>query len=195
MRVPGYPGQDDSYPQLQMLWPEQHLAAPPPVRLPPGYGLRTYRRGDEPRFYEIMALAGWPGWDDKKLQPWLPRLLPDGWFMAVHLESGETVATAMALSSDAYPSGGELGWLAADPAHTGKGLGMAVTAAVTTRFIDGHCHPIHLYTEHWRLPALKTYLKVGYVPFLCTREMAGPWRAVCAQLDWPFAPELWATEV
>jgi hypothetical protein len=50
MLVAVYPGQDDSYPQLQMMWPQQRLAAPPAVGLPPGYGLRTYRRGDEPRF-------------------------------------------------------------------------------------------------------------------------------------------------
>ena len=74
--------------QLQMVWPEHLLSAPPAVRLPPGYALRTYRPGDEPRFYEVMALAGWPGWDDEKLRPWLARIPPGSWFMAVHEASG-----------------------------------------------------------------------------------------------------------
>jgi len=184
-------GENESYTQLQMVWPERLLNAPPAARLPPGYALRTYRRGDEPRFYEVMELAGWPGWNDEKLQPWLPRILPGGWFMAVHKESGEIVATAMSLHSEVYPSGGELGWLAGDPAHAGKGLGMVVSAAVTARFIAAGYRNIHLYTEDYRLPALKTYLELGYIPFLYTPEMPERWRAICAQLQWPFTPEVW----
>ena len=115
--------------------------------------------------------------------------------MAVHEESGEIVATAMALNSEVYPSGGELGWLAGDPAHAGKGLGMAVSAAVTARFIAAEYRNIHLYTEDYRLPALKTYLKLGYIPFLYTPEMPERWRAICAQLQWPFTPEVWRSEV
>jgi len=183
--------ENESYVQLQMVWPEHLLDTPPAVRLPPGYTLRTYRRGDEPRFYEVMELAGWVGWNDEKLRPWRSRILPEGWFMAIHGESNEIVATAMALHSKVYPSGGELGWLACDPAHTGKGLGMAVSAAVTARFIDAGYRNIHLYTEDWRLPALKTYLKLGYIPFLYTPEMWERWKAICAQLQWPFTPEIW----
>jgi len=181
------------YTQLQMLWPERLLDAPPIVRLPPGYSLRTYRRGDEPRFFKIMELAGWPGWDDEKLQPWIARIPPGSWFMAVHEGSGEIVTTAMGLHdhSELHPFGGELGWVAGDPAHAGKGLGLAVCAAVTARLLDAGYRDVHLYTEHWRLAALKTYLKLGYVPFLHTPEMPERWRAICALLQWPFTPELW----
>ena len=183
----------EPYTQLEMVWPEHLLKAPPAVRLPEGYSLRTYQRGDELRFYRVMELAGFTGWDDKVLRPWLTRILPESWFMAVHEESPAFVATAMALHShtELHPFGGELGWVAGDPAHAGKGLGMAVCAAVTARLIDAGYRHIHLYTEHWRPAALKTYLKLGYVPFLCTAEMPERWQAVCAQLDWPFTPGVW----
>jgi len=179
--------------QLQMVWPERLLSAPPAVQLPPGYALRAYRPGDEPRFYEVMALAGWPGWDDAKLRPWLARIPPGSWFMAVHEASGQIVATAMGLHdhSDTHPFGGELGWVAGDPAHTGKGLGRAVCAAVTGRLIAAGYRNIHLYTEPFRLAALKSYLKLGYIPFLYMPEMRERWRTICAQLDWPFTPEAW----
>jgi mycothiol synthase len=140
-----------------------------------------------------MDLAGWPDWDDKKLQPWMARIPPESWFMAIHQESDVIVATAMGLhdQTDLLPFGGELGWVAADPDHTGKGLGMAVCAAVTARLIHAGYRNIHLYTEHWRLAALKTYLKLGYIPFLYKPEMPERWRAVCMQLQWPFTPEIW----
>jgi mycothiol synthase len=187
---------DDDYAyatQLQMVWPEHLLDAPPSVKVRPGYALRTFEWGDQPRFYKVMALAGWPEWDDERLQPWLERILPNGWFMATHEESGQIVASAMCLHSYSalHPFGGELGWLAGDPAHAGRGLGGVVSAAVTRRFLGAGYTDIHLYTEDFRFAALRTYLKLGYVPFLYLPEMAERWRAVCEQVGWSFTPDAW----
>ena len=179
--------------QLQMVWPADRLDSPPEPTLSAGYTLRTFEFGDQPRFYELMALAGWPEWDDDRLQPWLERILPGGWFMAVHEESDLIAASAMCLHSYSalHPFGSELGWLAGDPAHAGQGLGKAVSAAVTQRFIEAGYTNIHLYTEDFRYAALRTYLTLGYVPFLYLPEMADRWHATCEQVDWPFTPEEW----
>ena len=140
-----------------------------------------------------MALAGWPGWNHEKLRPWAERQLPDGWLMAVHTASDTIVATAMALHDCAEfgVEGGELGWVAADPAYIGKGLGTTVSAAVTTRLLAAGYRHIHLYTDDWRLAALKTYLKLGYVPFLYEPGMEERWRTICDQLLWSFTPAEW----
>jgi mycothiol synthase len=140
-----------------------------------------------------MELAGWEGWNDHVLQPSLAKILPGGWFMAIHEKSNEIVATAMALHNykREYPFWGELGWLAGDPAHAGKGLGMAVSAAVTARFIAAGYRKIHLFTEDFRLAALKTYLKLGYVPFLYSPDMQDRWKVVCEQLKWTYTPDEW----
>ncbi|HMN29017.1 MAG TPA: GNAT family N-acetyltransferase, partial [Caldilineaceae bacterium] len=116
------------------------------------------RPGDEPGFYRLMALAGWPGWDDEKLRPWLARIPPASWFMLLPGGSNEIAATAMGLHdhSDQHPFGGELGWVAGDPAHSGQGLGLVVCAAVTRRLLAIGYRNLHLYTEHWRLAAIKT---------------------------------------
>jgi mycothiol synthase len=179
--------------QLRMAWPAQRLVVPPEVRLPAGYALRTYRAGDEPRFYEVMALAGWPGWNEERLRPWRARILPEGWFFAVHAASDQIVATAMSVHDhqDWHPFGGELGWVAGDPAHAGRGLGKAVVGAVTARLLGMGYRNIHLFTEDYRLPALRTYLKIGYVPMLYDADMPERWRAVCEQVGWPFTPEQW----
>jgi mycothiol synthase len=181
------------YQQLEMVWPQHLLNAPPSRAVPDGYTLRTYRPGDEPQFYELMRLAGWPGWDDAKLAPWFARIVPDGWFQLIHEASGKLVASAMGLHSHAqdHPFGGELGWVAGDPEHAGKGLGAVVVAAVTSRLMAGGYHNIHLYTEHWRLPALKTYFKLGYIPYLYTADMPERWRVICEQINWPYRPDQW----
>jgi hypothetical protein len=31
-----------------------------------------------------MEPAGWQGWNEELLQPWLAKIIPDGWFMVVH---------------------------------------------------------------------------------------------------------------
>ena len=179
--------------QLRMVWPEHRSQAPPTVALPHGHSLRTYEPGDEPRFFEVMELAGWPGWDAKRLRPWRDRVLSEGWFMVVHEKSNEVVATGMALRDrrEFGRQGGEIGWIAVDPAHRGKGLGATVSAAATTRLLEEGYRDIHLYSEDWRLAALRIYLELGYNPLLYASEMLGRWRTVCAQLEWPFTPEKW----
>jgi mycothiol synthase len=184
-------------PQLQMVWPERLLKMPPMVHLPGGYTLRTYQPGDEPRFYDLMALAGWPGWTDEKLKPWLSRVLPDGWFMVMHEARDEIVATAMGLHNykEIHPFQSELGWVACDPAHQGQGLGLAVCAAVTARLIKAGYRNICLYSEDFRLAALKTYLKLGYLPLLYKPDMLRRWRTICEQLQWPYMPEVWRSQI
>ncbi len=177
--------------QLQMAWPVYLLHTPPAVRLCPGYLMRTYQPGDEDPFLNLMKMAGWNDWDKQRLDPWFQRLLPGGWYVAIHEMSGQMVASCMALRSEAYSSGGELGWLAGAPTHSGKGLGLSVSAAVTARFIEEGYRIIHLYSEDYRLPALKIYLRLGYVPLLNTKAMSDRWKVICNRLRWPFTPEKW----
>lgn len=183
-------------PQLQMIWPTSRLTQPPQVVLPPGYHLRTYQPGDEIRFFEVMALAGWPGWDEARLKPWLYRMLPQGWFMVVTEAGDQIVATAMATHDSTWvrPFCGEVGWVAGDPAHKGRGLGTAVVAAVTAQFIERGYPSIHLFTEHYRLPAITIYLRLGYLPLLYRPEMFDLWRGICTAVKRPFTPELWPTK-
>lgn len=153
--------------QVQMVWPVDLLEKPPVVKVPVGYKLRAYQQGDEPAFFNLMDSVGWRGWDDEKLRPWLYRILPEGWFMAVDEASGEIAATCMATHDHTWqvPFCGEVGWTAAHPDHQGKGLGRAVVSAVVGRFLQAGYSIIHLYTEVWRLPALKMYLRLDFVPY------------------------------
>jgi mycothiol synthase len=182
--------------QLQMLWPK-HLQDISPgslaseQALPAGYRLRIYRPEDEVGYLAVMHAAGFGSFDHETVQRWLDKVLPDGFFLVEHAPSGQIVATAMATHnpSPMHPYGGELGWVAGSPEHAGRHLGRVVCAAATARFLRAGYRRIYLKTDDWRLPALKTYLRLGYVPLLYAAGMAERWRAVCAKLDWPYMPQ------
>jgi predicted dehydrogenase/GNAT superfamily N-acetyltransferase len=175
----------DGGPQLHMTWPRHRMKRPPEVTVPAGYELRIFRPGDEPAYLALMAKAGFGDFTDR-LRAWRDKLLCDGLFVVEHKPSGELVATAMATHSptDLHPFGGELGWVAADPDHKGKGLGLAVCAAATRRLIAAGYQDIRLQTDDWRLPALKVYLKLGYDPMLYCDGMGERWRAILQKLGW-----------
>ena len=184
--------------QLQMLWPK-HLQNVPPESLAPdrilpvGYRLRTYRAEDEQGYLAVMHAAGFTSFDHEAVQRWLQKVLPDGFFLVEHESTRRIVATAMATHNPTplHPFGGELGWVAGSPEHAGKHLGRVVCAAVTARFLRAGYRRIYLQTDDWRLPAIVTYLRLGYVPLLHAADMADRWQAVCAKLDWPYTPARW----
>lgn len=179
-----------------MIWPRQRLSAPPVISVSPGYTLRTYRPGDETRFYEVMEIAGFEGWNEEILRPWLAKILPDGWFVVTEDATGALVATTMANHNptDRHPFGGELGWVASDLAHKGRGLGMIVCAAVINRFLSAGYRNIYLNTDDFRLPAIKVYLRLGFAPLLFAPDMHDRWQHICDQLNWPFTPADWPAD-
>lgn len=175
--------------QLQMIMTDVEPDVP---ALPDTYTLRTFRPGDEAGYLELMHLVGFSHWGPETLESTLNRVLPEGLFVVEH-ESGILVATAMATHAPTqlHPFGGELGWVAVHPEHRGKGLGTIVCAAAIRRFRKAGYTRIFLRTDDHRLAAIKTYLKLGFVPFLFAPDMRDRWKVVCEKLDWPFTPDAW----
>ena len=171
-----------------MVWPQQRLGSPPACSLPEAYTLRTFRPEDAADHVRLMRAAGFANWSQEQLAAALERCLPDGFFVVEHNPSGRLVATAMARHQPStwHPCGGELGWVAGDPDHKGKGLGCAVCAAATRRLLEIGYRNIYLLTDDFRLAAIKVYLKLGYVPFLFAPDMEGRWRDVFARLGADF---------
>lgn len=181
-----------------MLWPEALLTASPEPILMPGYAFRIFDpTTDVGAYLSLMHGAGFADFTAERVESCLARVLPDGFFVVEHVPTGELVATAMAGHGPTplHPYGGELGWVAARKRHAGKGLGMAVCAAVVQRFISAGYKRIYLLTDDFRLPALKVYLKLGFVPFLFREGMEARWEAVCDEVGWDFTPDAWPQAV
>jgi mycothiol synthase len=177
--------------QLCMAWPADRPASAIEWSLPEGYSLRTYRDGDDEGYVNVMRSAGFDGWSPKSLANVLAKSVPNGISFVIHNASGKIVATACSLHNPnaRHPFGGEMGWVAVDPEHRGRRLGYITTAAATRRLLEAGYRNVYLLTDDWREPAIKTYLRLGYVPFLFHPSLERRWRDVCARLgiDFPEA--------
>jgi mycothiol synthase len=140
-----------------------------------------------------MHAAGFTQFTTEMTEGLARSVLPGGFFVIEHLESGELAATCIAKHnpSEVHPNSGELGWVAALPRHRGRGLGQAVCAAGVRRFLDAGYERIFLLTDDHRLPAIKTYLRLGFEPYLLAPDMPGRWRAVCRKVGREFTPTAW----
>jgi mycothiol synthase len=170
--------------QLTMIWPAEATPKPPSHDLSSGYLLRTWTDGDAQPYLRLMNRAGFDSWSMDTLQKVLRKALPGGLYFAVQKSTGVLAATAVATHSPLprFPFGGELGWVAADPDHRGRGLGRAVCAAVTLRLLESRYRNIYLLTDDFRLPAIRIYLELGWIPSFSGEEMESRWRCLSERL-------------
>ena len=170
--------------QLQMVLGEEAMQSCDLPPVPVGYHLRQYQPADEEGYYALMARAGFDGWGEERMRKVLPTVLPGGFYLVEHLASGQIVSSALAQHEPTalHPFGGQLGWVATDPEHRGRRLGMLVSAAATRRLVEAGYRRIYLMTDDARLSAIRIYLRLGYAPLFHAPDMAERWQAVLQQL-------------
>jgi mycothiol synthase len=131
---------------------------------PPGYAVRLLRPGEEEGLAAVLAKVFGPEWTVEKARAELVDA-PDVAATYVVTWEDAPVATASArLLPDRFPGSGYLHWVAGDPAHRGKGLGRLVTLRVLHHFRAAGCRDSVLETDDERLPALRIYLDLDYIP-------------------------------
>ena len=167
-----------------VLSPEAWARARVPA-LPPDYLVRPFHEDDRKPWIALMRAAGFEGWSHDHLRQALSMALPDGIFFIEHCPTRALVAIAMAghRSTELHPFGGELGWVAVSPEHRGRHLSAIVSSEATKRFLSAGYREIYLATDDWRVAAIKTYLGLGYVPFLWASYMEERWRLVCRNIE------------
>lgn len=91
----------------------------------------------------------------------------------------QLIATASARAiPPLYPNSGYVHWVGVDPVHRGRSLGKLVTAAVLVHFREAGLEDSVLETDDYRLPAIKTYLGLGFVPEYRTPEHRLRWSKI-----------------
>lgn len=157
----------------------------PEVTLPPGYSLRTFQPGDEAAWCALMEGQIGHGWTLEKFQKEMvdpPQFDPAGLFFVTY--GGEPVASACAWRvEERYgPDTGVLHMVAVRPDHRGKRLGEAVSIAVLHFFRAKGYRDAVLNTDENRIPAVKTYLKLGFKPDLDNDKARAGWDIALSRL-------------
>jgi mycothiol synthase len=137
---------------------------PEPPALPPGYTLRAYRSDDLPALATLLTRAFGDPWDEERVRRVLVEA-PDVEETYLIAHQDRLVATASArVMPDVYPGSGYLHWVGTDPEHQGKGLGTLVSIRVLHHFRDAGLRDAVLETQTNRVRAVRTYLRLGFVP-------------------------------
>lgn len=161
-----------------------------PPKVPGGALLRTYRAGDEQAWADIINTTDMGGdYDVAKVRSSLtgkPQFRPEGLFLACDAQTGKPLATACAWR--AFFCGRErptLHMVAARPEARGRGLGKLVCGAVLHYFGRQGKREVILTTDDHRLPALATYLGLGWLPMRYVRgeDHAGRWEQAFKRLS------------
>ena len=152
-------GKNDPPPQL-VMWYLQ--AAAPSIREVDRCKVRNFRSGDEDGWLELLQVNGELGdWDRARVQKVL---------FATHEQffvecEGKIVACTSVNDKerDGKPCW-EIGWVAVDPAFQGRGIGKLIVGTAVARALELGARPIYLLTDDFRVPALCSYLKLGFAP-------------------------------
>ena len=173
--------------QLRMVRPD--LDNLPKLELPPGYDMRTYREGDEVHWANIISdsFGGKQrtAEDTRNEITGQERFVPDGFYFATH--DGTPVGTACAWRQTVDET--EVGYVhmvGVASAHTGHKLGKWVSLAVLIYFRDYGFRCAMLDTDDFRIPAIKTYLNLGFVPVYIEDGQPKRWQVIFEKLKLSF---------
>jgi len=156
----------------------------PPLDLPLGVSLRVFEEDWGPAAWEhIVNTAFGRDFTFDKMRG-EPAFRPERIFFLE--QDGAPVAVAAAWQRDKWPPGtGYLHYVAVLPEAQGRGLGYWVClAALHQMRREGNACAL-LETQDERLPAIKTYFRLGFSPDLTShKSYPARWEKILAQLRW-----------
>ena len=190
--------------QLRMVRP--NLEDLPELVIPEGYGLRSYIKGDEIHWANIItdSFGGSKRTAEDTRREIIERdvFVPDGLFFTTYEDIPVGTACAWRQSVDETEVG-YVHMVGVESKHTGYKLGKWVSLAVLYYFRDNGFVCSMLDTDDFRIPAIKTYLNLGFIPLYVEDTQHSRWIQIFETLDLPFmeqeinhlrkllSPELW----
>ena len=151
--------------------------------LPAGYLLRQSMVGDEEQLAALLS-AAFPEseWSEERARLEFTED-PNVISTFVIEKNGLLVATSTALlSPEELPCTGIVHWVGGAPSEKGRRLGFIVTLATLYEFVRIGCKDSLLRTDDRRLPAIKTYLNLGFTPEFTSVTHPARWEKIYALL-------------
>lgn len=158
----------------------------PTLQCPEGYHIRTYQQGDETHWARIMDSVfvdqGRTAQDAYTEVINQPHFDPDGFCFVIHKDVPIGTACAWEESLRGKPIG-YIDMLAVLPEHTGHRLGKWLTVFLLHYFRTRCVTSVMLDTDDFRLPAIKNYLNLGFVPVHTGENHLLRWQNIFKKLD------------
>ena len=104
------------------------------------------------------------------------------WFIVA--DDGRSAATASCWATEDHDRR-DVHMVGTHPNFGGKKLGYLVSLAVMHQAVREGCTYMTLLTDDCRHGALKTYLRLGFQPFVSHESHPERWRKVLDRLNWP----------
>jgi len=170
--------------ESQLVMIRKHLDEIPEVPLPPGYDIRYFLDGDEERLQPVFCQCFDPGWSrDRVVKTFVEDPIWSPNRMCVLTYEGHVVGTASAWEDRTRPNHGVVHYVAVMPKHRGKRLGIALVARVLTLLKSLGYPDAWLRTDDFRLPAIRTYLALGFEPVAVDKSHSERWEIIRHKLN------------
>ena len=174
--------------QLKMIF--NTVTTPlPELKVADGFRLRTIQDEELAAYNELRTSVEFPAWEESYLKDvYRKKVLPDGLYLIEEIATGRFAASAGAETTDMpeHPEVGVLGWVMTHPDLRGFSLGKSASVAVMHRLAKEGYRAFSLLTDDFRIAALKTYLSLGWRPWLYEDDMESRWRAIAEKLNLDF---------
>ncbi len=159
------------------------------IEVPRGYSLRHFLPGDEAAWTTIIddAFGPWEPHDFGEMIGRDERFVAERVWFVVGRGAGddrEPIGSAIAWRDDRF--GKETGYLhmvGVRAAHQGRKLGRQLSLAVLHRFAAEGLRTAVLETQDFRLPAVRTYLRLGFRPAPTDDQQRERWQRVLNALE------------
>ena len=166
--------------QLKMRWTDDHSPAPE-LRIPDGCEIRRFTEldgaleawldivqyglsdGRKDAGYYKSVMLDWPGYSEDR-----------NFFVVA---DGEPAAT---LTVICHPENkeGYIHMVACKEKFRGRGFGTLLNTLALKVLKEEGMETAYLTTDDWRIPAIKSYLRAGFVPVIPDAETDARWKAV-----------------
>ena len=175
--------------QLRMVRP--NLEGLPQLEIPEGYEIRTYQEGDDVHWANVISdsFGGERTAEDARRDIMDRDVFdPEGLYFATY--QGTPVGTTCAWKDTLDEIDvGIVHMVGVHSAHTGHKLGRCVTLNVLLYLREHRFKCAKLGTDDFRLPAIKTYLNLGFLPVYVDVTQPERWREIFRKLNLPAMPD------
>lgn len=170
--------------QLLMKWIPERLPEP---QLPDGFAFHRWKRGGDEFFTAEEFKEQWirmrdPAFGETMIK-WYhtvyddPRVPDDGFFLII-APDGSMASSACIQYGEHTSNSATVHAVSTDEKYRGLGLARANMIKLMNHTVDNGFPELWLTTDDWRIPAVKLYLHLGFMPVLSEPDMRPRWLAL-----------------